>query len=270
MNRSFSSLMTDASAPAAHSRSRKIEAILFDLDDTLIDWSGMEVAWEDLNRPLVDNIYDHLAQLGNTLPERAVFYQSFLRRVQEVWDEASDSLLGPEFGEALRRVCSDAGLDPALVDLESLMQVYDWRPMPGVVPYPDTVMVLQALHEAGYALGLVTNSFYPMWMRDVELRHYRLLDYFDMRISAADVGYIKPHKAIYEHALSLLGTEPGRTVFVGDRPQHDILGANEAGLISVLLDPPHLARERNGIEADFTITSLSELIPVLEQLEAEA
>ena len=257
--------------PLARQRVHKaVDAVLFDLDDTLIDWSGMEQEWEDMNRPLVDNVYDHLVQLGNNLPARAAFYESFIRRVREVWDEAKENLLGPEFSEALRRVCSDAGIDPALIDVETLMRVYDWQPMPGVVPYPDTIMVLQALHEAGYALGLVTNSFYPMWMRDVELQHYSLLDYFDVRISASDAGYIKPHKAIYEHALFLMGTEPQRTVFVGDRPQHDILGANEAGLISVLLDPPHLEREKNGIEAEFTINSLSELIPVLEHLEAQA
>lgn len=249
---------------------KAVDAVLFDLDDTLIDWSGMEQGWEELNRPLVDNVYDHLLDIGHTLPERANFYDFFLNRVREVWDEAKEDLRGPEFGEALRRVCQDAGLDPAGVELDALMRVYDWRPMPGVIPYPDTVMVLQALRDAGYALGLVTNSFYPMWMRDVELRHYDLLDFFDVRISASDAGFIKPHTAIYEHALALLGTEPARTVFVGDRPQYDILGANEAGLISVLLDPPHLERDTGSIEADYTISSLSELLPILEQLEAQA
>jgi putative hydrolase of the HAD superfamily len=249
---------------------RTIEAVLFDLDDTLIDWSGMELGWEELNRPLVDNIYNHLEQRGQHLPSKAAFFDAFVHRVQEVWDEAKEDLSGPEFREALRRVCVDAGFDPAEELIDGLLRAYDWRPMPGVVPFPDTIFVLETLHEAGYKLGLVTNSFYPMWMRDVELAHYNLLEFFDVRISASDAGYIKPHSAIYEQALASLDVTPERTVFVGDRPQHDILGANEAGLISVLIDPPHLARDKDGIEADYTICSLSELLPILEQLEANA
>lgn len=245
-----------------------MEAVLFDLDDTLIDWSGKELEWEELNRPLVENIYVHLERHGHHLPDRAAFFDAFVNRVHEVWDEAKEDLSGPEFREALRRVCVDAGFEPAEAVIDELLQAYNWRPMPGVVPYPDTVFVLEALREAGYRLGLVTNSFYPMWMRDIELAHYNLLDFFDVRISASDAGYIKPHTAIYEQALALLDAAPERTVFVGDRPQHDILGANEAGLISVLIDPPHLAREKDGIEADYTICSLSELLPILEQLEA--
>lgn len=247
-----------------------VDAVLFDLDDTLIDWSGMEQEWEDLNRPLVDNIYEHLSQNGHRLPDRTNFFDAFVRRAHEVWDEAKEDLSGPEFREALRRVCVDAGLNPSGDEIERLMEAYGWRPMPGVVPYPDTIYVLQTLREAGYLLGIVTNSFYPMWMRDVELEHYKLIEFFDVRITASDAGFIKPHTAIYAHALELLGTKPERTVFVGDRPQHDILGANEAGLISVLLDPPHLEREKNGIEADYTICTLTELLPILEQLEAEA
>ncbi|MDT8307013.1 MAG: HAD family hydrolase [Anaerolineae bacterium] len=249
---------------------KAVDSVLFDLDDTLIDWSGMEQAWEELNEPLVGNLYEHLAQNGYNLPERAVFFDAFVRRAHEVWDEAKEDLSGPEFREALRRVCVDAGLDLRGDEIDALMEAYGWKPMPGVVPYPDTIFVLQTLREAGYRLGIVTNSFYPMWMRDVELAHYELLDFFDVRITASDAGYIKPHRAIYEQALVLLGTEPERTVFVGDRPQHDILGANEAGLISVLIDPPHLEREKNGIEADYTICTLSELLSILEELEAQA
>ena len=155
--------------------------------------------------------------------------------------------------------------------------------MPGVVPYPDTVAVLQALREAGYALGLVTNSYFPMWMRDVELEHYQLLDFFDVRITACDAGHLKPHRAIFTRALEHLDTEPERAVFVGDRPEHDIRGANDAGLISVLLDPPqdlgagrdlrqareYLERDLDGVVPDYTITTLSELLPILVELEKE-
>jgi putative hydrolase of the HAD superfamily len=193
-----------------------------------------------------------------------------LQRESEVWNQAAELSSRPDFAEVLRRVCTDAGLDLGDLDTEALLRAYDWQPMPGVVPYPDTQVLLRALREGGYALGLVTNSIFPMWMRDVELAHYQLLDYFDVRMTACDVGHLKPHRAIFTQALQRLGAAPERAVFVGDRPEQDIRGANDAGLISVLLDPPHLQRDLDGVVPDYTISSLSELLPILVELENEA
>ncbi|MEJ2747824.1 MAG: HAD family hydrolase, partial [Anaerolineae bacterium] len=160
-------------------------------------------------------------------------------------------------------------LDINRIDMNTIMRVYDWQPMPGVVPYQDTIQVLQNLRQDGYKIGLITNAMMPMWMRDVELRHYQLLDYFDVRLTSGDVGHIKPHPAIYQAALKQLDTPPEQAVFVGDRPAYDIAGANNAGMISVWLNPPHLEERLDGVEADYTITSLTELLPILEDLETD-
>ena len=173
------------------------------MDDTLIDWSGLKLGWEELNRPLVANIYTFLEQLGHTLPDPDEFHSAFQRRSSEAWNQATENWSGPDFAEVLRRVCADAGLDPGGLDIDALMRAYGWQPMPGVVLYPDTVAVLQALREAGYALGLVTNSYFPMWMRDVELEHYQLLDFFNVRITACDAGHLKPHRAILTRRWSI-------------------------------------------------------------------
>lgn len=250
-------------------RTRRIEAVIFDLDDTLLDWSGREESWQEVTRPLLENVYHHLVESGHALNDPEAFYELVHQHVEGVWEEAKKDWSGAYFGDALLLACEDAGLDTTRLDLDELMRVYNWQPMPGVDPYEDTFCVLDALQDHGYRIGLITNSFYPMWMRDVELRHYNLLDYFDARITSGDSGYMKPHPAIYQRILDLLDVPAARAVFVGDRPENDIAGANEAGLISILIDPPHLDRELQGIVPDFTITRLSELLPILEQLEEE-
>ena len=250
-------------------RAKTIEAVIFDLDDTLLDWSGREQSWQEVTRPLLENVYRHLVEAGHALdgPER--FYEYVHRRIEVVWEEAKKDWSGAYFGDALLLACKDAGLDGDRLDLDELMRVYDWQPIPGVELYEDTFCVLDTLREQDYQIGLITNSFYPMWMRDVELRHYNLLDYFDARITSGDSGYMKPHPAIYRRILTLLDVPAAKSVFVGDRPENDIAGANDAGLISVLIDPPHLDRPLNDVVPDFTITRLAELLPILEQLEGK-
>lgn len=245
----------------------RIKAVIFDLDDTLIDWSQPSLSWDEYTKPMANNLYDHLAAGGHTLPERSDFFKVMRGAIMDVWEQAKEDWTGASFVKALKRTLQSCDVDPESVDLQELMRAYDWRPMPGVELFDDAHRVLEELRARRYKLGLITNSFLPMWMRDVELRHYDLIDYFHARLTSGDAGYMKPHPAIYRHMLDLLETEAQRAVFVGDRPQNDIAGANTVGLISVLVDPPHLDRDLEGHVPDYTITTLSELIPVLEQLE---
>lgn len=246
---------------------RRIQAVIFDLDDTLIDWSQPDLTWDEFTRPMTDNIHNHLTAAGHSLPEPDAFYRCLREEVEREWEQARENWQGAFFGSALQRTLRICEVDDAQIDMEELMRAYDWRPMPGVELYKDTLEVLAELRDRGYKLGLITNSFLPMWMRDVELRHYNLIDVFDERTTSGDAGYIKPHPAIYHQMLERLQVAPERSVFVGDRPQNDIAGANEAGMISVLIDPPHLDREVNEHLPDYTIEKLGELIEVLERLE---
>jgi len=248
---------------------RRIESVIFDLDDTLLDWSQPEMEWHEFTRPMADNVYDHLQAQGHSLGDRDQFFLLLREQVEKEWERAKEDWSGANFGKALRETCQEAGADMERLDLEETMRAYDWRPMPGVDLYDDARAVLDELRERGYQIGLITNSFLPMWMRDVELEHYGLIHYFDARLTSGDAGYMKPHPAIYEQMLDLLGVPAERAVFVGDRPVNDIAGANEAGLISVLIDPPHLDRELNGVIPDYTVTRLSDLLPILEKLERE-
>jgi putative hydrolase of the HAD superfamily len=247
---------------------RHIQAVIFDLDDTLIDWSGQGQVYYDVVRPHVDNMHQHLAAAGHPVPDPDTFSTCFRETVADQWRQVRETWSGISFESALQRCLATLGVDPSTVDLTAVMQAYDARPVPGVVLFPDTIPVLRALHQRGYLLGLVTNSMMPMWMRDAELSAYELLPYLDFRVSSGDIGYLKPHPEIFRHVVELLQIRPEEAVFVGDRPVNDIAGANEAGMISVLISPPHLNRELNGVQPDYIIKQLSELLPILDELEA--
>jgi len=246
---------------------RRISSVLFDLDDTLIDWANASLTWPDIYRPRTSRVRRYVMDAGHCLPPLDELNDLLREAVITTWDKAKKTLRIPSLGDVLCRLFSDLGVDVSQMDPEDLLRVFGWAPRPGVTLFPDTIMVLTELRQRGYKIGLLTNSFLPMWMRDIELQAYELMEFLDARITAADIGYLKPHPIIYHRLLDMLQTPPGQAVFVGDRPRHDIAGANEAGLISVLINPPHLNRELHDVVPDFTITCLSELLPVLEGLE---
>jgi HAD superfamily hydrolase (TIGR01509 family) len=246
---------------------QRIRAILFDLDDTLLDWSTMAGEWRDITRQHLDNVHDHLSSADHQLPDKETFFNLYVEIVIQSWDDAKVTWAGVHFADVLSKSFEELGLNLNRIDLTEVMVAYDWQPMPGVRPYDDAISVLGELQRRGYKLGLVTNSMFPMWMRDIELKAYDLIDYFAVRITSGEARHMKPHPAIFQRALQLLKTVPEQAMFVGDRPANDIAGANESGLVSVLMAPSHLNRGLDGVRPDYTIASLSELLPILGELE---
>ena len=244
----------------------EIDAVIFDLDDTLIDWGEQSLTWTEFTRPKIEEVRRYLIDCGHRLPETDDFQDAVDQAMRATWAEAKTDWLIPSFGQVLCLVLKELGLDTDRIDIDEVLRRYDWGPVPGVALYPDTHRVLSSLRENGYKIGLLTNSFMPMWMRDVELDAFGLTPYLDARLTSGDIGYLKPHPVIFETILEMLDASPERSVFVGDWPQYDIAGANAAGMISVLIDPPHLNRELDGVRPDFTITNLSELLPILKEL----
>ena len=243
------------------------KAILFDLDDTLIDWAEVSDTYKEYIHPRVSRFHDFLTDKGYELPPVADFQSIHDQAIFDTWEEAKKTWVIKSYGEILGQVLLNLGVIVEGIDVDELLRIFSCDAWPGVVNFPDTIPVLEELRRRGYKIGLLTNSMLPMWMRDVELETYQLLPYFDARVTAADVGYMKPHPNIYHVLLDMMKITPDQAVFVGDRPNNDIVGANAVGLISILMDPPHLQRELNGVIPDHTITALGDLLPLLEELE---
>ncbi|WP_420628607.1 HAD family hydrolase [Candidatus Leptofilum sp.] len=248
-------------------KNQRIKAVLFDMDDTLIDWSEFEGDIAGLESNGLHNLYRYFVDSGHSLIPFPEFRLAYRETAVHAWQEAKKSWAGVSFVNILQTLLAQCGLDIANIDMDAALRAYKWGPLPGVELFADTLPVLGKLKSDGYKIGLITNAMQPMWMRDIELRAYGILEYLDARLTSGDVGFMKPHPFIYWRALELLEVQPEAAVFVGDRPANDIAGANEAGLTSVLMSPPHLNRELGSIRPNYTISTLSELLPILTELE---
>jgi len=64
-----------------------------------------------------------------------------------------------------------------------------------------------------------------------------LLKLFDDITYCMDVGFRKPHPAIFEAALNKAGVSAEEAIFIGDDPVWDVKGALDAGIQALLYDP---------------------------------
>ncbi len=244
-----------------------LKAVLFDLDDTLIDWSGFSVDWDERERELITNVFEWVNQGPGALDDLDQLVLTFRERTRDAWEIGRNNLRAPHLGRVLVETLVEVGIAPEHIDERLCLEAYGWGAAPGVVTFPDVPPALELLIQHDIAIGIVTNAHQPMWIRDRELAEFGLLDYFpDCRISAADAGYLKPHPHIFEQALERLGVTAAETVFVGDNPVADISGAQGVGIKAVLRIRQPVSPMLNGlITPDRAIHSLEELPPILDE-----
>ena len=99
--------------------------------------------------------------------------------------------------------------------------------------FPDAVPVLESLHDAGFRLGVISNW---LWNAPDLLHTLELAKHFEQMSISARVGFQKPNRGIFEHALQQMGVPAERAVHVGDSYRADVEGARGVGLRAVLID----------------------------------
>jgi HAD superfamily hydrolase (TIGR01509 family) len=245
-----------------------LKAVLFDLDGTLMDWSAVE-PWEHYESRRLTRVFEfvqrELCPLTGGDPD--AFFATYVAQLTGAWKTGNRTLCAPSTLDIMARTLEASGVPTDQIELEAVMRAYNWQPANGLRAYPDALAVLPELESHGIVMGIITNSSFPMSYRDQELRAIGLLDLFPTcRVSAVDVGYLKPHQVIFRHALGLLGVQADQAVFVGDNLEADICGAQWAGMYSVLRahESQEAAAGDDGIIPDGTVNSFYELLPLLD------
>lgn len=83
-------------------------------------------------------------------------------------------------------------------------------------------------------VGLVTNG--PTKVQREKIAFLGLADLVDFAVVSGELGVWKPDPAIFLAALRLGGVAAEAAVFVGDSAEHDIAGAQAAGIRSIWMD----------------------------------
>lgn len=241
-----------------------LRAVIFDMDATLVDWSGFNADWPTLVEQRMSPVSIYLQSRGLEAPLAGQIAQTYVSHARSAWDAVD----GPEWhapreAEILHAALAQLGVDVKQLDPYELISQYAFDLLPGVRAYPDSIEVLRRLRAAGLRCGLLTNAGFPMWMRDRELKALGMLEYLDERLTAADVGRTKPHPAPFEALLSRLDVAPHEAVFVGDNPRDDVAGAQSVGIRAVWV-------QRSGelpadVRPNAIIQNLAELLLVLDR-----
>lgn len=109
-----------------------------------------------------------------------------------------------------------------------------------LVPFEETLEVLDTCMTWGLPTALLSNVFFPGWIYRTQMQSLKLRIRLDQMFFSSDMPYMKPHPDIFRIAAICLGVAPGDCLMVGDRMDLDIAGARAAGMPAVLIaaEPP--------------------------------
>jgi FMN phosphatase YigB (HAD superfamily) len=239
-----------------------VQAVLFDLGNTL--WHIPEPPPpEQIRGETVGRIMQLLRSWGVDIEDRHRMIGRDIRlTIAEVEKRAYETdQVSPDYVAIAHSVARDKGLDIGDDRAEELWHTWNLGgEFFGRRLYEDALDTLGALRDRGYRLACVTNRAFggPAFTEEVE--QLGLTPFFDSFAVSCEVGYMKPHKLLFEHALDELGISSDQALHVGDSLIADVGGAQSLGMTAVWRKPRKRFDEPDGIVPDYTIHQLRELL----------
>jgi putative hydrolase of the HAD superfamily len=230
-----------------------VNTVLFDLDDTLLDYSGrVEESWAHaVHSACTDGRVEPAALVAALMEARQWFWDDPWRQRRERTDMMRAwQLIVRHALDGLQSSCHDLVPLIAGAYASHRRQVMDL--------FPEARATLDRLREEGIPLGLVTNG--DASQQRYKIERHGLASYFDVMVIEGEFGAGKPDAAVFRHALDSLGADPAHTYMVGDHLVNDVEGAGQLGIRTVWID-----RARSGLpeviatRPDHIIASLTEL-----------
>ena len=189
-------------------RGRLLEAVLFDLDGTLLD-TAADIA-EALNRALAEQGFPPIA----------------LSEVRRMIGRGSPMLIeraAASFGRVLDEAAKAAMLERFFHHYGYLEESGEFKAQ----PYAGAAECLRALHEAGLRIAVVTNK-YERFATGL-LKALSLRDWVDCVVGGDSCPRRKPDPLPLLYACEQLGLSPARALMVGDST-NDVQAARGAGI----------------------------------------
>lgn len=113
-----------------------------------------------------------------------------------------------------------------------------------------------------YQLGLISNFDHGPTARSI-LARAGINSLFDLILISEEVGYRKPHPAIFEAACHGLRITPAEAIFIGDSPAVDIAGAKRAGMAVIWLNRTEERLDKSIPCPEYTVRRLGEIKEIL-------
>jgi len=243
-------------------------AILFDLFDTLVRFDRERMPEVEINGKTVRSSAGLLHAILKTQAPQVGLERCY-EALGESWREAErlrsidhrEVSASERFAHFFQTLGLDqaalpSGFDRALIDAHR-------NALGGAAEFPAHHGPLLRRLAERYRLAVVSNFDYTPTALDI-LERAGVVELFGTIVVSDEIGWRKPRRDIFDAALGRLGVRADESLFVGDRADMDVLGAQQIGMDAAWINrdaeplPPGIAKPT------YEIRDLAELATILK------
>tara|TARA_B100000427_G_scaffold251000_1_gene214244 strand:- start:1677 stop:2360 length:684 start_codon:yes stop_codon:yes gene_type:complete len=225
-----------------------IKAIIFDLDNTLLDFVKMK-------QFAVKAAITAMIEAGLNVDEEKAYKDIFDLYVSKGWEnqQVFDDYLNQTVGNVSNKILA-AGIVSYRRAREATLLVY-----------PNVNKTLIELIKMGIQLSVVSDApSREAWMR---LYYLNLHHVFDPVLTFDDTGVRKPSPKPFEMALEIMKSTPDEVLMIGDWPERDVVGAKQIGMKTIFARyGDTFGTVDSG--ADWDVNDIYELVDIVKELNS--
>ena len=225
-----------------------IRAIIFDLDNTLLDFVKMK-------QFAVKAAITAMIEAGLNVDEEKAYKDIFDLYVSKGWEnqQVFDDYLNQTVGNVSYKILA-AGIVSYRRAREATLLVY-----------PNVNKTLIELIKMGIQLSVVSDApSREAWMR---LYYLNLHHVFDPVLTFDDTGVRKPSPKPFEMALEIMKSTPDEVLMIGDWPERDVVGAKQIGIKTIFARyGDTFGTVDSG--ADWDVNDIYELVDIVKEVNS--
>lgn len=245
-----------AAAAVAAQAQESVEAVFFDLDDTLVLTHAADKSAHHAVKRL----------LATRLPQldlQAVIDHFVKDFISQAWDPNNQVDVTEWRAHLWNRGLLCQGVDDMHL-ARDLQSCFDTERLLAFRWADGVEVLVRSLQSQGVKVGIITNG-HPKVQR-AKLKACRAEDLFNTILVGGEESNEKPHKDIFLKACKLAGCKPEKAVMVGDNLKTDIQGGLNAGFMATVWVNVHeLGETTGGARPHHTVTNIVDLQRVFKQ-----
>jgi putative hydrolase of the HAD superfamily len=219
-----------------------IKAVLFDLDNTLIDFMKMK---HSATEAAIDAMIGAGVQLNKEEASKIIYqlYDEYGIEHQQIFQE---------FLIRTQKKVDHKILAAGIVAYRKARTVL-------AEPYQGVMSTLLKLKQKGMKLAIVSDA--PILQAWTRLTEMKIQDFFDVVVTFDDTGERKPSATPFKKALEQLNVAPSEVLHVGDWPERDIAGAKALGIRTAFAK--YGAVKPMTVKADYELSKVEDLLSIV-------
>ena len=225
-----------------------IKAVIFDLDNTLLDFMKMK---EYAVKAAIAGMIEAGLDIDNEKSYNTIvsIYEKEGWENQQVFNYFLDKTVGE---------VNNKYLAAAIVAYRRAREA-------NLLLYPNVNHTLVELMKMGIKLAVVSDApSREAWMR---IYYLNLHHHFDIVLTFDDTNARKPSPIPFQMALKELKTDPNETLMVGDWPERDVAGANNLGIRTIFARyGDSFGTVESG--ADWDINDVYEIVGIVNEINS--